>query len=369
MGQAKTEATLTVHEPQEGIQPWFITKPKSSVSSPGQNVVMSCAISGDPFPRVQWLKDGRTLHGRDILQSEDVFTLILRNVQESDSGVYEITLKNAVGESSCQVSLMVQESLGSRSLTQQREQQHCVEGDGWDEGDALSPGRTPEGDQNIRGVLKRRVDIKENTEEKLRQQEAEQLDFRKVLGKKVKTRKVLEEEIKDVPAEQMDFRANLQRQVKPKAEDERKVNNTQQVDFRSVLGKKPSTPKTSQPDKTANKVAAPDFRSVLSPKKKGPTENGNMNNIDPQENAKPAAREEKTEVNCCSVVDGEIDKDCAQSTGEPPAFTEKLQDVRLVDGEKLVLRCKVSSDPPATITWTLDGKIIKSSKFILLTQE
>ncbi|MEE6514702.1 hypothetical protein FKM82_023030, partial [Ascaphus truei] len=94
LGQAKTEALLTVQEPQEGIQPWFISKPKPVTSAPGQNVLISCAIAGDPFPRVQWLKDGRELSGGcEVLQNEDVFTLILRNVQESDAGLYEIRLK------------------------------------------------------------------------------------------------------------------------------------------------------------------------------------------------------------------------------------------------------------------------------------
>ncbi|OCT60917.1 hypothetical protein XELAEV_18046941mg [Xenopus laevis] len=542
LGQATTEATLN-------------------------NVILSCAIAGDPFPQIQLLKDGCVLPPSKILQSDDVFILILRNVQQSDGGHYQIKLNNAVGECSCQVSLMVEGSSGghshtqlvtagskaaamlipffpksqanppkcdpshcagldtdrerdegrrfflARSLIRQREQLCFSERDGWDEEDALSLG-TEEDQDNIRGVLKRRVEVKESSEEKLRQQETEQ----------VSTRRVSEEDLKDIPPEKMDFRANLQKQVKPKAlsEDERKVNSSQQVDFRSVLGKKPSTPKTPLPDKVITKAAAPDFRSVLGTKRKVPTENGSPNNI-PHENAKPVVKGNKSQVNCCPVVDGEavknsvssgakssvpsvaknsgpnvtktsvpsadktsvssaektsvpsanktivpnsaktiapsaektiapsakktiapsvektsaektiapsaektiapsvkktiapsvektiapsvektsaektiapsaentiapsaektispgaekdsapsVEKDSVPSAATKPEFLEVLQDVHITDGEKLVLQCRVTSEPPPTITWILDGKVIKSSKYIVLSQE
>ena len=133
--------------------------------------------------------------------------------------------------------------------------------------------------EDVRGVLKRRVETRQHTEEAVRQQEVEQLDFRDLLGKKVSTKTLSEEDLKEIPAEQMDFRANLQRQVKPKtlSEEERKVHGPQQVDFRSVLAKK-GTPKTPVPEKVPPpKPATPDFRSVLGSKKKLPAENGSNN--------------------------------------------------------------------------------------------
>ncbi|PKK28803.1 myosin light chain kinase, transcript variant X1 [Columba livia] len=57
------------------------------------------------------------------------------------------------------------------------------------------------------------------------------------------------------------------------------------------------------------------------------------------------------------------------SKGTAPSFTEKLQDAQVVDGEKLVLQCRISSDPPAAVTWTLDSKPIKSSKSTVISQE
>ncbi|XP_032859263.2 myosin light chain kinase, smooth muscle isoform X4 [Tyto alba] len=419
LGETQTQATLTVQEPQDGIQPWFISKPRSVTAAPGQNVLISCAIAGDPFPTVHWFKDGQEIMpgtACEILQNEDIFTLILRNVQSRHAGQYEIQLRNQVGECSCQVSLMLRESSASRAEMLRDGRESASSGERRDGGDhgKLTFGRTSgfkknssetraaeEEQEDVRGVLKRRVETREHTEESLRQQEAEQLDFRDILGKKVSTKSFSEEELKEIPAEQMDFRANLQRQVKPKtlSEEERKVHAPQQVDFRSVLAKK-GTPKTPLPEKVPPpKPAITDFRSVLGSKKKPPTENGSAStptpnartsseaqNVTPNSQApvaKPAVKkEEKNDRNCehgCAVVDGGIIGKKAEnkataskppaSKGTAPSFTEKLQDAQVVDGEKLVLQCRISSDPPAAVTWTLDSKTIKSSKSIVISQE
>ncbi|KAM6222742.1 myosin light chain kinase, smooth muscle isoform 6-T6 [Rhynchocyon petersi] len=456
-GEVRTQAVLTVQEPQDGTQPWFISKPRSVTATLGQSVLMSCAIAGDPFPTVHWLRDGKTLSKDsghfEVLQNEDVFTLILKNVQPWHAGQYEILLKNRVGECSCQVSLMLQ-SNPSRAPSWGREPASreglCggrvgAAGGGGDHYGTLRPARGqgwPEEDgEDVRGVLKRRVETRQHTEEAIRQQEVEQLDFRDLLGKKVSTRTVSEDDLKEIPAEQMDFRANLQRQVKPKtlSEEERKVHSPQQVDFRSVLAKK-GTPKTPVPEKVPPpKPATPDFRSVLGSKKKLPAENGSsgaealnakgvespkpVGNAQPSEslkplgNAKPAetlksvgnAKPAETPRSLTSTKPAETLKPMAsakpattatptgkeelkeevkndvlckrghtaapenekrsESQGTAPTFKEKLQDVHVAEGEKLLLQCQVSSDPPATITWTLNGKTLKTTRFIILSQK
>ncbi|XP_045396076.1 myosin light chain kinase, smooth muscle isoform X2 [Lemur catta] len=555
-GEVRTQAVLTVQEPHDGTQPWFISKPRSVTASLGQSVLISCAIAGDPFPTVHWLRDGKAL-SRDtghfeVLQNEDVFTLVLRNVQPWHAGQYEILLKNRVGECSCQVSLMLQSS-PARAPPRGREPASCeglcggeagADGGSGDHYGTLRPSWLARGQgwpeeedgEDVRGVLKRRVETRQHTEEAIRQQEVEQLDFRDLLGKKVSTKTVSEEDLKEIPAEQMDFRANLQRQVKPKTvtEEERKVHSPQQVDFRSVLAKK-GTPKTPVPEKVPPpKPATPDFRSVLGSKKKLPAENGSsstealnakavesskpvinaqpsgslkpmgnakpaetlkpmgntkpaetlkpvgntkpaetlkpggntkpaetlkpmgnakpaeilkpvgntkpaetlrpvgntkpaetlkpmgnakpaetlkpvgntkpaetlkpMGNAKPAEtlkpvgntkpaetlkpvgNAKPAGtlksagkeelKEVKNDVNCKRGQVGATDNEKrSESQGTAPTFKAKLQDVRVAEGEKLLLQCQVSSDPPATITWTLNGKTLKTTKFIILSQE
>ncbi|XP_011923955.1 PREDICTED: myosin light chain kinase, smooth muscle isoform X2 [Cercocebus atys] len=436
-GEVRTQAVLTVQEPHDGTQPWFISKPRSVTASLGQSVLISCAIAGDPFPTVHWLRDGKALSKDtghyEVLQNEDVFTLVLKKVQPWHAGRYEILLKNRVGECSCQVSLMLQNSPAG-ALPRGREPASCeglcgggvgADGGGSDRYGTLRPGWPARGQgwpeeedgEDVRGVLKRRVETRQHTEEAIRQQEVEQLDFRDLLGKKVSTKTLSEDDLKEIPAEQMDFRANLQRQVKPKtvSEEERKVHSPQQVDFRSVLAKK-GTPKTPVPEKVPPpKPATPDFRSVLGGKKKLPAENGSssaetlnakavesskplsnaqpsgplkpMGNAKPAEtlkpmgNAKPAetlkstSKEElkkdvKNDVNCKRGHAGTTDNEKrSDSQGTAPVFKEKLQDVRVAEGEKLLLQCQVSSDPPATVTWTLNGKTLKTTKFIVLSQE
>ncbi|XP_022370657.1 myosin light chain kinase, smooth muscle isoform X6 [Enhydra lutris kenyoni] len=451
-GEVRTQAVLMVQEPQDGTQPWFISRPRSVTASLGQSVLISCAIAGDPFPTVHWLRDGKALSKDtghfEVLQNEGVFTLVLKNVQPWHAGQYEILLKNQVGECSCQVSLMLQSNPTRAPLG--REPASCeglcspgagADGGGRDCYGTLRPGWPARGQgwpeeedgEDVRGLLKRRVETRQHTEEAIRQQEVEQLDFRDLLGKKVSTKTVSEEDLKEIPAEQMDFRANLQRQVKPKtvSEEERKVHSPQQVDFRSVLAKK-GTPKTPVPEKAPPpKPATPDFRSVLGSKKKLPAENGSnsaealnakaaespkamsnaqplgslkplgnakpaetlkptpkpmgnakpaetpkpMGNAKPAETPKPAGKEElkkevKNDVNCrrgqAAATDNE---NRSENQGTAPTFKEKLQDVRVTEGEKLLLQCQVSSDPPATITWTLNGKTLKTTKFIILSQE
>ncbi|XP_072581337.1 myosin light chain kinase, smooth muscle isoform X9 [Vulpes vulpes] len=533
-GEVRTQAVLMVQEPQDGTQPWFISKPRSLTASLGQTVLISCAIAGDPFPTVHWLRDGKALSKDsgyfEVLQNEDVFTLVLKNVQPWHAGQYEIQLKNRVGECSCQVSLMLQSSPTGVPL-RGREPASCeglcsrgagADGGGGDCYGTLRPGRPARGQswpeeeddgEDVRGVLKRRVETRQHTEEAIRQQQVEQLDFRDLLGKKVSTKTVSEEDLKEIPAEQMDFRANLQRQVKPKtvSEEERKVHSPQQVDFRSVLAKK-GTPKTPVPEKAPlPKPATPDFRSVLGSKKKLPAENGSNNaealnakaaespkavsnaqplgslkplgnakpaetlkpvgnikpaetlkpignakpaetlkpmgnakpaetlkpignaklaetpkpmgnakpaetlkplgnakpaetlkpisnakpaeplkpvgnakpaetpkpigNAKPAEIPKPAGKEElkkevKNDVNCKRAQAGATDNEKrSENQGTAPAFKEKLQDVHVTEGEKLLLQCQVLSDPPATITWMLNGKTLKTTKFIILSQE
>ncbi|KAK7804324.1 hypothetical protein U0070_024707 [Myodes glareolus] len=482
-GEVRTQAILTVQEPHDGTQPWFISKPRSVTASLGQSVLISCAIAGDPFPTVHWLRDGKALskdNGHfELLQNEDVFTLVLKNVQPWHAGQYEIMLKNRVGECSCQVSLMLQ-NRPTRAPSRGREPAACeglcgggvgAHGDG-DRDGTLRPGWPARGQgwpeeedgEDVRGLLKRRVETRLHTEEAIRQQEVGQLDFRDLLGKKVNTKTVSEEDLKEIPAEQMDFRANLQRQVKPKtvSEEERKVHSPQQVDFRSVLAKK-GTLKTPVPEKVPPpKAATPDFRSVLGGKKKSPSENGSNNaevlnikagesptpvgntqpvgalkpignakpaetlkpignakpaetpkpvanakptetlkpvanaqpagslkpvgNTQPTETPKPVAntkpaetlkaagkeelKEVKNDVNYKKSHAGATGNEKKpESKGSAPIFKEKLQDVHVAEGEKLLLQCQVTSDPPATVTWTLNGKTLKTTKFIVLSQE
>ncbi|KAB5577114.1 hypothetical protein PHYPO_G00206230 [Pangasianodon hypophthalmus] len=386
VGEARTEASLTVQEPQDGVQPWFITKPKSTTVCEGQHALLSCAIAGDPFPEFLWMKDGQVVSsGQDfeVLQKEDVVSLFIRRVKADHAGNYEIHLKNKIGDCSAVAPLLVNKDSGHESYKVGADKRSGgVEKTEQDRGEQReAPSSTallsepdpvwgrwdPEESAASRGLLKRRVETKEHREDQIRQKEAEQIDFRTVLGRKVTTKSVSEEDLKEITAEQMDFRSNLQRQIKPKtqSEEERKIHFPQQVDFRAVLGKKgtvgpkPASAYSAKAD--LNKNEPTDFRSVLNKKKK---QGGVENNTESPEPKSCTGKE--NDVNC---VHGGTTEIMNAGGGKEPLFTQKLRDVRVLDGERLHLQCQFSAESPATVTWSLDGKVIKPSKFIIITSE
>ncbi|XP_072435441.1 myosin light chain kinase, smooth muscle-like [Chiloscyllium punctatum] len=387
-GEAQSQAILTVQEPQDGIQPWFISKPKAVTSTLGGHALISCAIAGDPFPTVQWLKDGKEViidEGCKVLQNEDVFTLFIKNVQLHHAGQYEIRLKNQVGKCSCHVSLLVKEcSLSREEAKEDKEQLNAsiVEakessGDGIEKfvrpdsakkSIAETKGNTEE-EKTFRGVLRRKVETKEQSAEQLKQQEAEQKDFRCVLGKKVITKSFSEEELKEQSAEQMNFRDSLSRHVKTTNafEEEKKISSPQQVDFRAVLGKK-NSPKLSQ-DMITLKQMQPDIRSALSSEKQDSTGKDANNDAGSLQPVKVDLNDNGDCKNGCSCIDGGVIDQKSESTGNAPVFKETLKDTQVVDGERLLLQCRVTAEPAPIVTWTINGKAIKSSKFINISQE
>ncbi|XP_035532540.1 myosin light chain kinase, smooth muscle-like [Morone saxatilis] len=111
-GEDHTQCQLTVEEPQDGVQPWFITKPKPVSGVVGQHVLLSCAIAGDPFPQYTWTRAdlSRSLSSGgdyELLQKEDVVSLLIRRVKKHHAGDYLITLRNNVGECSAVACLSV----------------------------------------------------------------------------------------------------------------------------------------------------------------------------------------------------------------------------------------------------------------------
>uniref|UniRef100_A0A8C7FHJ4 Myosin light chain kinase, smooth muscle n=1 Tax=Oncorhynchus kisutch TaxID=8019 RepID=A0A8C7FHJ4_ONCKI len=354
VGEVRTEVSLTVQEPQDGVQPWFITKLKPTTAYLGQNVLLSCAIAGDPFPQWSWMKQGQVVTtdlDYEILQKEDVVSLLIRRVRSHHAS----TSQGAIWDIPC---------VGGVDGT--------VRGRAPPSSSSI-PQQGSEEPSTARGLLKRRVETKEHREDQIRLQEAEQRDFRTVLGRKVTTKSVSEEDLKEITAEQMDFRGQLQpRGGKPKtlSEDERKVNAPAQVDFRDVLGKKGGTTATSPKPGTAptEKGEPTDFRSVLANKKNQTSLEKNGESPAPEAatpKAPAATEKEKNAINC--VAGGIIDE--RNNIGKEPLFSQKLSDMSVVDGACLRLHCQVTCDPPATITWTLDGKVIKPSKFIKLSNE
>uniref|UniRef100_A0A8C9VLN6 Myosin light chain kinase, smooth muscle n=1 Tax=Scleropages formosus TaxID=113540 RepID=A0A8C9VLN6_SCLFO len=368
-GEARCEATLTVQEPQDGVQPWFITKPKPTTVCLGQHALLSCAIAGDPFPEFLWMKDGQVVSSGldfEILQKEDVVSLLIRRVKANHMGDYRINLKNKVGECNCVATLKV--SQGTTGLLS-----HSPSHAGGVDSAVCGRGSTSEVQESeeaagVWGLLKRRTETRERCEDQVRQREAEQLDFRAVLGRRGGTRSPPgEEPAEETAGEQMDLRANLRRPVKPGAlgEETRRVGGPQQVDFRAVLGKKGGVRAGPAASPEPAKDAATDFRSFLGNKKKQPNTESPADSPSPKAKASQV-NEKQNDINC---VDSRIIDKRSKEPGVAPAFIQKLKDVTALDGERLQLQCQVTADPPAVITWTLDRKVIKPSKFIVLSNE
>uniref|UniRef100_A0A8C1Q582 Myosin light chain kinase, smooth muscle n=1 Tax=Cyprinus carpio TaxID=7962 RepID=A0A8C1Q582_CYPCA len=403
-GKTAAHWSLTVKRVRVEAKPPVFSSPLKDCSVlEGQEFVLQCSVEGRPLPELTWLHNesedfyferkgcqytlfiqevfpedtgtytcevwndtgvarteaSLTVQGTNHTLPYSDMILILRNVKTHHAGNYEIYLKNKVGEcrsvrtasgrggqpETLSAAASLSEPLWERNSQDQEEEEGCA----------------------TRGLLKRRIETKEHQEDQIRQQEAEQIDFRTVLGRKVTTKSVSEEDLKEITAEQMDFRGNLQRQIKPKTqtEEERKVNSPQQVDFRAVLGKKGSQgPKPalgSLVKAQPNKTEAVDFRSVLGNKKKLPSQDRNG-----ESQCDKDTRGKKIDVNC---VDGGIKEKTKAAGKKEPIFTHKLSDVTVLDGERLHLQCQLSSESPAKVTWTLDGKLIKPSKFIVIANE
>ncbi|XP_033842327.1 myosin light chain kinase, smooth muscle [Periophthalmus magnuspinnatus] len=395
-GEASTHARLTVEEPQDGVQPWFITKPKAVSASVGQHVLLSCAIAGDPFPQFTWSRSdpSRPLtSGGDyeLLQKEDVISLLIRRVQKHHAGEYLISLRNTVGECSSVASLSVTEEVESERSRARRTtgtgDQHSHGAGGAEERSGSAQWQSSkrefkqQGGQEDpkqedlgapKGLLKRSVETRERGEDEIRQREAQQLDFRSLLGRRNNPNSNNNNNDFGVEKDdKMDFKANL-KGVKAKFEDDRKTNSAQQVDFRAVLGKKgssPAPPSSTTASKPGENKNATDFRSVLANKKKIPEKNG-------ETPVKTAEKEKDSKVAVNNCVDGghrekkaAVGGGAGVGGGKGPEFKEKLSDVTVLDGQRLRLQCRLADPAGATVTWTLDGKVIKASKFIVLANE
>ncbi|XP_073254920.1 uncharacterized protein [Porites lutea] len=79
------------------VPPRITTEPeRESKVSVGENLMLTCSASGDPFPEVTWSKEGKTLRLFNVTGQ----VLHLVNITREDVGSYKCTAKNKVGEAS-----------------------------------------------------------------------------------------------------------------------------------------------------------------------------------------------------------------------------------------------------------------------------
>ena len=82
------------------VGPKFVTHPHNRVVDEGDTVKFTCSVAGNPEPLVQWDRHGRLIRadGRlDLVDREDLHSLVIRDVMPSDAGLYTVTVTNCIG--------------------------------------------------------------------------------------------------------------------------------------------------------------------------------------------------------------------------------------------------------------------------------
>ena len=65
--------------------------PQSTFTNLYQDIILRCAVSGNPQPTIAWYKDGRRIAG------EGSPLLVIQEMELSDRGVYHCTATNTLG--------------------------------------------------------------------------------------------------------------------------------------------------------------------------------------------------------------------------------------------------------------------------------
>lgn len=111
--------------------PNFVKSLTDSIFPVGGILKVELRVSGLPFPRLTWLKDGNVFDENDrisiVYDSQTAtWTLSIRDCQESDSGVYECRAKNPGGEKITKATITV--SGEAPSFIDTPEKVSCLEG-------------------------------------------------------------------------------------------------------------------------------------------------------------------------------------------------------------------------------------------------
>ncbi len=86
-----------------GIPPKIEAAPQDISIESGKVLTVACAFTGDPTPCIEWSHSGKTLSSKEdsgrlqIDTSQDVTTLVISGVKETDAGAYTLKLFNEFG--------------------------------------------------------------------------------------------------------------------------------------------------------------------------------------------------------------------------------------------------------------------------------
>lgn len=79
----------------------------------GENVKLSCSITGRPVPQVVWYKDGKEIDKRIMIDIEittgiGTTSLFIRDADRNHRGIYTVEAKNSYGTKKADVNVRVQ---------------------------------------------------------------------------------------------------------------------------------------------------------------------------------------------------------------------------------------------------------------------
>ncbi|XP_071792535.1 protein Obscurin-like isoform X2 [Asterias amurensis] len=116
-GRVSAMAELKVTEKPKpavmsGQAPSFITRISDCELCDGEEALFECKVSGDPFPEITWIMDGKLVQEgprhRFVCKSDGTCALIVTDVTADDDAVYTCTAKNALGMVSSTAELIVE---------------------------------------------------------------------------------------------------------------------------------------------------------------------------------------------------------------------------------------------------------------------
>lgn len=80
--------------------PNFIVYPENISTNQGNGIALFCNGTGNPLPRITWLKNGKVLANLTLRYQlvNNAISLTIRNSSGYDGGSYQCLLQNIVGE-------------------------------------------------------------------------------------------------------------------------------------------------------------------------------------------------------------------------------------------------------------------------------
>ncbi|XP_019746199.1 immunoglobulin-like and fibronectin type III domain-containing protein 1 isoform X2 [Hippocampus comes] len=115
VGRKKEKLSLTLPNREERdlrCAPDFIVPLKLHAAPKGYECYMSCAVTGNPKPRITWYRDHVNLNTNTnyyISNTCGVCSMLILSVGSKDVGKYTVTAENALGRSECSTMLSVRE--------------------------------------------------------------------------------------------------------------------------------------------------------------------------------------------------------------------------------------------------------------------